>query len=248
MACKYLHPNGPQDQKYPQCCCGNCAGDLVVKSIWFVFITKVVIGLGIEIPYDLIVHGSIAYLPLAINLLFPPLYMASFKFGIKKPTLANAEALRNYIDQILYDGTPPPEYSIRLRNKPISGPTRFVYSVLFFIPLAVVIYILALLNFNFVQGIIFFVFLSTVSLLGFRLSRMVRELELVTKEQGFLTAVFDFFRLPFIVAGQWISGRYSRLNLVAYVMDIVIELPLKTVLRLVRQWTRFLSEKHDEII
>jgi hypothetical protein len=174
--------------------------------------------------------------------------MASFKFGIRKPSLANAEALSNYIDQILYDGTPPPEYTLRFRTKPISGMAQFVYSVLFFVPLAAIAYVLALLNFNVVQGIIFLVFLSTVSLLGFRLSRMVRELELVTKEPGLLTAAFDFFRLPFIVAGQWISGRYSRLNLVAYVMDIVIELPLKTVLRLMRQWTRFLSDKHDEII
>jgi hypothetical protein len=174
--------------------------------------------------------------------------MASFKLGIRRPSLANAEALRSYIDQILYDGTPPPEYALRLRNKPISGVAQFVYTILFFVPLAAMIYVLALLNFNVVQGIIFIVFMSTVSLLGFRLSRMVRELELVTKEPGFLTSVFDFFRLPFILAGQWISGRYSRLNLVAYVMDIVIELPLKTVLRLMRQWTRFLSEKHEEII
>ena len=220
----------------------------VVKSILFVFITKIVVGIGIEIPYDLLVHGSVATLPLAINLLFPPLYMASFKFGLRKPSLANAEALHAYIDQILYDGTPPPEYAIRMRTKPISGATQFVYSLLFFVPLALVVYVLALIGFNIVQGIIFFVFLCTVSILGFRLSRMVRELELVTKEPGFLAAAFDFFRLPFIVAGQWISGRYARLNLMAYVMDIVIELPLKTVLKLVRQWTRFLNEKHDEII
>jgi hypothetical protein len=34
---------------------------------------------------------------------------------------------------------------------------------------------------------------------------------------------------------------------VSYILDILVELPLKTVLRLVRQWVRFLNEKHEEI-
>ena len=60
----------------------------IIKSIIFIFITKVIIGLGVEIPYDLLVVGSIALLPLGINLLFPPLYMASLKLGLKVPSQA----------------------------------------------------------------------------------------------------------------------------------------------------------------
>jgi hypothetical protein len=30
-------------------------------------------------------------------------------------------------------------------------------------------------------------------------------------------------------------------------LDVAIELPLKTVLRLLRQWIRFLDEKHEEL-
>ena len=59
---------------------------------------------------------------------------------------------------------------------------------------------------------------------------------------------FFKFYLPFIVMGQWISSKYARANIVAYVLDVLVELPLKTVLRLVRQWVRFLNEKHEEIL
>jgi hypothetical protein len=49
------------------------------------------------------------------------------------------------------------------------------------------------------------------------------------------------------LVGQWLSSKYAKINAVAYFLDVAIELPLKTVLRLIRQWTRFLNEKHDEI-
>jgi hypothetical protein len=54
--------------------------------------------------------------------------------------------------------------------------------------------------------------------------------------------------MPFIAVGQWISYRYSQVNIVAMALDILIELPLKTILRLVRQWTQFLNDKKDELI
>ena len=53
---------------------------------------------------------------------------------------------------------------------------------------------------------------------------------------------------PFIAVGQQISYRYSQVNIVATILDLLIELPLKTILRLVRQWTQFLNQKKDELI
>lgn len=218
----------------------------LAKSIVFIFITKVSVGLLIEIPYDLIALGSVATLPLAVNLFFPPLYMASFKLGLHPPSSEDATAVHNYMDQILYTGQSS-EQTIRLGNRPVSTLAKFFYTLLFVIPLALMVYVLSLLEFNIVQGLIFFVFISTASFLGFRLSRITRELELLVRPPSFSGAVRDFFYLPFIVMGQWISSKYSRLNIVAYILDVLVELPLKTVLRLVRQWTRFLSEKQDEM-
>jgi hypothetical protein len=219
----------------------------IIKSIVFIFITKVVIGVGIEVPYDLLVHHMVALMPLGINLLFPPLYMASLRLGLKVPSHANGVALTQYIDKALY--SEEPAVQAIFRDPRVSMPLlpKVLYGVFFFVPFAITVYALHLLNFNIVQGIIFFIFLSTASFLGFRLSHMVRELEIVTKEGSFLSSIRDFFYLPFIVVGQWLSSKYAKINAVAYVLDIAIELPLKTALRLLRQWTRFLSEKHDEI-
>lgn len=217
----------------------------LAKSIVFLLITKVLIGVAIEVPYDIVVYGFVAWLPLAINLLFPPLYMASLKLGIKVPSAGNAQALRNYIQTVLYSPNLPRLAS--LRDKKASTFSKWVFGILFLAPFLVTLYVLDGLHFNFVQMIIFFVFLSTASFLGFRLSSFVRELELVTHQNGFLSSMRDFFYLPFIIVGQWLSSKYSKINAVGYFLDIAIEMPLKSVLRLVRQWTQFLNEKHDQI-
>lgn len=219
----------------------------IIKSIIFIFITKVLIGVGIEVPYDHFVIGSIALIPLAVNLFFPPLYMASLRLGLKVPSQANARALHDYIDRVLFTGEPPHLLALRDPTRSVSALRKWMYGVLFLIPFAVTVYLLLLLHFNIVQMIIFFVFMSTASFLGFRLSGMVRELELMTPRNRMLTTIRDFFYLPFILAGQWLSSKYARVNAVAHILDIAIELPLKTLLRLARQWTRFLNEKHDEI-
>lgn len=220
----------------------------LIKSVVFLLITKTVIGLGVEVPYDLVFVGSVALLPLFVNLLFPPLYMASLKLGLHMPSKANAEALTTYMEQLLY----PTEAShlpahLPIGAKKMSGATKSLYGILFLVPLSIMFYVLHLLHFNIVQGVIFFVFLSTASFLGFRLSRLIRELELVVKQQNAIANLRDFFYLPFILVGQWISAKYARVNAVAFFLDVAIELPMKSVLRLIRQWTRFLNEKHEEL-
>ena len=57
----------------------------------------------------------------------------------------------------------------------------------------------------------------------------------------------DFLYMPFILLGQWVSEKYKKVNIVALALDTIIELPLKTVLRLIRQWAEFINEKKDEI-
>jgi hypothetical protein len=98
-----------------------------------------------------------------------------------------------------------------------------------------------------VQGLIFFIFLSTASFLSYRLSLQVKEIELVSSSEGFLSLLHDTFYAPFIFIGRRISYRFARLNIVAQIFDNVIELPLTTILRLLRQWTAFLRTKQDEI-
>jgi hypothetical protein len=103
------------------------------------------------------------------------------------------------------------------------------------------------LGFELLHLAIFFVFLSAASFLGFRLSRMIREIESIETHQNGITLTRDFLYMPFVVVGRYLSDKYARINVVALMLDMLIELPLKTILRLVRQWAAFISAKKDQL-
>lgn len=219
----------------------------VIKSIIFLIITKALIGLIVEIPYDIIVYGTIIVLPLVINLVFPPVFIAFTALTFKMPSAANKRAIVSYIHTMLYESDDKPQLA---RSQPTGRSYFFntVYAIMFVGVFYLVAEQLRVLEFNIVQGIIFFVFLSTASFLGYRLTVQIKELEIVSRHHGFIALVRDFLYAPFIFVGRKISYRFAKMNIIAQILDIVIELPLKTVLRLMRQWTAFLNNKKDELL
>ena len=217
----------------------------IVKSVVFLIITKFLVGIAIEVPYDYAVHGMIVWLPLIINLCFPALYMLLLRATLMIPGQANTTAMVDLMGRFLF-GTSG-AVATRRSSRSFGTVYNLVYALFFLIVFGGVAWLLASIGFSFVHLFIFFVFLSTASFLGFRLSTMIRELEVVDTDQGGVTVVRDFLYMPFVVVGRWISEKYSKVNIVATFLDMVIELPLKTVLRLVRQWSAFISSKKDEL-
>lgn len=219
----------------------------IVKSIVFLLITKSIIGLAIEIPYDLAVFNHIALLPLVLNLFFPSVFIAMSRLTLNTPGIRNTNSIVDQIKEIVY-ATNTKTFTIRTPKQSHSTGFNLVYSAMFLASFTGLTYILYLLQFNIVQGVIFFVFLSTASFLAFRLASQIRELETTHTIQGGVALIRDIIYLPFIYVGQYISDRYAKINVIATVLDLMIELPLKTVLRLIRQWTLFLNNKKDEIV
>lgn len=218
----------------------------IIKSVIFLIITKVLIGVSVEVPYDYIVHGAIVWLPLAINLLFPPIYMVLLRLTLNSPDTANTHALVDAIDTLMYGD----EHSLALSYRRGGGfgfAFNMVYTIFFIVVFGGVGLWLFSIGFSLLHLLIFFIFLSTASFLGFRLSRQIRELEVVAGKQDGITVLRDFLYIPFVVVGRWMSEKYARINIVAMTLDMVIELPLKTVLHLVRQWGAFITSKQDEL-
>ena len=218
----------------------------IVRSIIFLIITKFLIGIAIEVPYDYWAHGGIIWLPLIINLLFPPVYMFALKATHRLPGYANTRGLVDRIDTMLY-GKTAIALDARHRRRSTSAAFSAIYVVTSLAIMGAVMYGLLLLNFSLVHIAIFFIFLSAASFLGFRLSRLIRELEVVRSAQNGMTFIRDLLYLPFVVVGRWMSDKYSKVNIVTIVLDMLIELPLKTVLRLIRQWGAFINERKDQI-
>lgn len=219
----------------------------IVRSVIFLVITKVIIGISIEIPYDYLVAGMILWTPLLINLLFPPLYMVLLRTTLVLPGQANTARLMTQIEATLYEGEAKAQLS-RRQSQQFSAGYNIAYALIFILVFGGIAWILwRYFQFDIIHLAIFFTFLSGASFLGFRLSRMIREIESIDSTQNGVTVVRDFLYMPFVVVGRYISDKYSKVNVVALALDMLIELPLKTILRLVRQWSAFISTKKDQL-
>lgn len=220
----------------------------VVRSVIFLIITKVLIGVAIEVPYDIVVHGAIIWLPLIINLLFPPIYMILLRSTLTMPGRVNTTALVDRIDNMLYGGDTVTLGKVNIGKKRYSMAFSVAYGVFGLAIFGLVAWLLVLLGFQLVHIAIFIVFMSAASFLGFRLGHLVRELELVRSKSNGVTMLRDFIYLPFVVIGQWMSDKYSKLNIITVVLDVIIEMPLKTILRLLRQWNAFIDDRKDDLV
>ncbi len=218
----------------------------IVKSVIFLIITKVLIGIAIEIPYDYVVMGGVAWEPLLINLFLPPVYMVLLRATLTTPPQANTIRLVAQADEMLY-GTASRQIS-RVSQSTFGAAYNFIYALIFLIVFSGVGWLLmTYFAFAIPHLIVFFIFLSGASFLGFRLSRMIREVEAVDSQQNSLTVLRDFLYMPFVVVGRWMSEKYAQVNFVSMILDMVIELPLKSILRMIRQWSSFISSKKDQL-
>ncbi|HSE29261.1 MAG TPA: hypothetical protein VLA77_01605 [Candidatus Saccharimonadales bacterium] len=220
----------------------------IKRAVIFIFITKLLVGIAIEIPYDLLVMGHIAYIPLAITLIVPIIYMVSAIYSIKKPDGRNTMGIINYAQRIIYNTDNPVTYRLRARvGRKKRTWFNAIYAVIAVASLTLVGWLLAKVGFHIVHAVIFFMFMSGTSLLRFRIIQSARELEIVDRPQTVFAALADFLYLPFIQLGQFLSDKYRQVNLVAFLLDLAIELPLKTILATLRSWVDFLRDKREEI-
>lgn len=219
----------------------------IIRSVAFLIITKFLVGIAAEVPFDLWVNHQIVWRTLIINLLLPPLYMVALRLTLSMPSARNRRALMREVSRILYKPAPTKAF---LGGNPIrrfASLYNFVYGVFIIAVFAGIAWLLCTFaGFQWLHLIIFFVFISTASFLGFRLSRQIRDIEVGAENQTSITLLRDLIYMPFVAVGRRISEAYSRVNIISRLLDMVVELPLKTILDLLRRWGSFLSDKRDE--
>lgn len=219
----------------------------IIKSVVFIFITKIFVGVAIEIPYDLLRNGFIDFLPLTLNIVFPPIYMASLGFAIQKPSVHNLSVVKRNVINTLFDTKQDKQYHLEDTGSRWSVVFNIVYGLTFITSIGLVVYLLRLLGFNIVQATLFFVFLSAVSFFSVRLVDSTKDYVAVESTIGLRDLVFNIFMTPFIKIGQKLSDTYAQINFITYILDFAIEMPLKTSLAFVREWSQFLQGKRDRL-
>jgi hypothetical protein len=218
----------------------------IFRSVVFLIITKFLIGIAAEVPYDIWIHGTVQWLPLIVNLALPPLYMIALRLTLLMPTEGNSHALNREITRILFESTPTKPY-IKGRQKSFGAGWNTAYGLIIVGVFTGVAWLLVnYAQFEWIHLVVFFVFISTASFLGFRLSRTIREIEVGDEAQTSVTMLRDFLYMPFVAVGRKINETYAKINIVSRFLDMFVELPLKTILGFFRRWGSFLSAKKDD--
>lgn len=223
-----------------------------VRSIIYLFVTKMAVGALIEVPYDLYVIGEIHVLPIIINVLFPPFLVFLIALWIRLPGEGNTQKIIQRLWGATY-GAHGGIWQIQIRPpRQRKGWSRFWF-ILAYVVTMLIVYggsawvLMTFLNFTIVSVLIFLFFLSVVSFFGYRIRQAVRELLLATRREGVIALVFDFLSIPLLRVGRFLSINFSKFNVAAFLLDVILEAPFKTVVDFFEDWMAYLREKREEI-
>ncbi len=222
----------------------------VRRSLVFLIITKIILAVAVEYPFDLYMAGQVRLTPILINLFFPPLYLIGLSLTVRRPSEHNSTLIARGVDEIAYGGEEKPIAEIKTQEiETFSDWALNLFFVLTYgVSFGLAIWILNAIGFNWLGIFIFLFLFSVVSFFNALVRQPVRELLVAREKEGMIGMIIDTLSLPFVRIGKWLSQNFSRVNVFIFLFDVVIEAPFKVMVRFVRQWAGFIRKKREEIV
>ena len=220
-----------------------------VRAIIFIFITKISLAFLIEMPYDQLSRGSIDYLPLAINVLLPPILMLFAGFSVQKPAAKNRDMVYQAIDNLtIYHKVDSKVFNIGPKHKTaLEKFFNFLFTIFNIAVIAGVVILLKKIGFNVISITLFFTFVSAVSFFAFRIRNIALELVMQISKDNIVVSAIELVFMPFILIGKFLSATLTKSNPFTVTLDFLIEAPLKSILKITNSWLRFVSQKKEDI-
>jgi len=215
-----------------------------------IFVTKMLLAFAIEIPFDKYITGQFNYSVLGLNILIPTFLMFFLVLSIRPPRKENLQQVIMEVMKIAYPTEKKDIYTVtptKKRGWLMQSIITVFYLLTFVISFGVIIWGLQKLNFGILSIIIFLIFVSLISFAGVKIRERSRELEVTERKESFLIAIFDFFSLPIIRVGKWLSAQWARYNIIIILINFLIDLPFQSFVEFLEQWRTFLKEKKEEI-
>ncbi len=222
-----------------------------IRSLLYVFLTKSVFAFALEVPVIKWFGEEVNMFSLAINIGFPVLLLFLIVIFTKTPSIENSLKVVEGIEEIVFEEKKRTE-PFQLRHPGERGGfmnTVFgiFYTITIFLSFGAVVWILNEINFNFVSIIIFLFFLALISFFSIRIRKGIKELMVLPPKENILSFFADFFYVPIVTTGKWLSEKFSRLNVFVFILDFIIEAPFKIFVEITEEWTKYVKERKDNI-
>lgn len=224
-----------------------------LRSIVYIFLTKSIFVLAIEIPAIRWFNEELNYLSLAINIIFPAVLLFFIVLTIRKPAEDNTEKIVSGIKEISFISQDKKSALTlrkpRKRNFIAAAIFNLIYAASFCFSIYLIIKLLTLplIGFTWVSIVIFLFFLAFVSFFSILTTRGIKELLVIERRESLLAFLVDLFYLPIIMVGRWLSNNMSKVNIFVFIFDFVIEAPFKILVDIADDWTKYVREKRDNM-
>jgi len=215
-----------------------------------IFITKVLIALAVEVPFDKYVTYQFTYLTSGLSILMPPVLMFFLVLSIRPPSKHNEDLVIMEVMNIVYAKERKDVYQIK--PSPRRGFILNFFVVLFYLlsfvaSYGLIVWGLQRINFSILSIVIFLMFVSLIAFAGVKIRQRAKELVVEKEKDTFLYTLIDLFSLPIIQVGRWLSTQWARYNAVAVLFNSLLDMPFQLFVEFLEQWRFFLKEKKEKI-
>jgi hypothetical protein len=223
----------------------------VMRSIVYIFLTKSVFVLALEIPAIKFFGEEVSTLALMINICTPAVMLFLAVALTKLPGDDNTAKIISGIEEIIFVE--------KARKSPLllKKPTRrggflafffgLIYAATFILSFSSVVWILHQLHFSNVSMIIFVFFLAFASFFAIRIKRNARSLVVVETKETIFSFLWSFLYIPIVSTGKWLSGKFSSINIFVFFFDFIIEAPFKIFVTVAEEWGKYLNERRENL-
>jgi hypothetical protein len=221
-----------------------------IYSTISIFLTKILVALSIEVPFDKYITQQFSYSTLGLNILIPSFLMLFLVLSSRPPRKENLEKVVMETMKIVYESAKKDIYKIKLSRKRgliMKGVISLFYLATLFVSLWLIWQGLDLLYFSLLSKIIFIIFLSLIFFAGTKIKEGAKELSAEEEKGGVMGFILDWFSLPFIQLGKWLSYQWIKYNAIIVLITVLIDLPFQIFIEFLEQWRYFIKEKKEEI-
>jgi len=223
-----------------------------VKSIIYIFLTKLISVVILEVPAIRYFGEEINYTALGINIAFPSFLLFLVIIFTKVSSPSNTAKVVEGVVEIVFEEKKRKDLIVLRkpfkRGAAINSFFGFIYFLTYFVSFGAVIWALDKAHFNWVSITIFLFFLALVSFFFIRIRRSVQQLVIVDDNDNLFNFLFNFFCVPVIAVGKWLASNFSKINVFVFVMDFIIETPFKVFVEIAEQWTKYVKERKDDVV
>lgn len=226
---------------------------LAFRSLVYIFITKMLFALILEVPVSQLLYNHISYIAIGINSLFPPLLMLIIILTVTIPGADNTRRLYLRLLEII-NADPTYEKTVAFitqkarQKRPILaiGFTS-LYTATFVVTLYLIHYLLGLVHFNLLSEALFIFFISVVAFFSYRIKQLANMYR-ITEKGNVLGPIVDFFFMPILSLGKIFSEGVSKINFFIVIFDFIIEAPFKLIVEVIEEWIKFVRQKKEDIV